>query len=250
MVIYVNTSIEMHAKMANQLYIIAHDNGTSGTKTVLARISDKIEIISSHLTEYKVFYPEGIPHACEQDPKDWWRAVCEGTKSVMEESGLSPDQINGISFSTQTQCSLFVDENGEPLDRAYIWIDGRAEKEFVEGMKKGIKVSGYNLGKVLKYLPITGGAPGSAKDPLWKYVWFKNNKPEQFKKLHKMIDVKDYLIFKCTGHLLTSSDAACMTWLLDTRPGKFSWDKSLCKMNHVAMEHLPDIKQCTDVAGE
>ncbi|HME50961.1 MAG TPA: FGGY-family carbohydrate kinase [Candidatus Lokiarchaeia archaeon] len=236
--------------MKTELYIIAHDNGTSGTKTVLAKITDKIEIVSSHLTEYEVFYPEGIPNACEQDPKDWWRAICDGTKKVMEESGLSPDQINGITFSTQTQCSLFVDENGEPLDRAYIWIDGRATKEFEKGIRSGLKVSGYNLRKILKYIKITGGGPGSAKDPLWKYLWFKNNKPEQFKKVHKMLDVKDYLIFKCTGHMISSPDAACTTWLLDTRPGKNTWNKDLCKMNKIDMKHLPDIKPSIDVAGE
>src|SRR5271157_312694 len=99
MILYRSTRKKNREKnMKTELYIIAHDNGTSGTKTVLAKITDKIEIVSSHLTEYEVFYPEGIPNACEQDPKDWWRAICDGTKKVMEESGLSPNKITAILF--------------------------------------------------------------------------------------------------------------------------------------------------------
>jgi sugar (pentulose or hexulose) kinase len=58
------------------LLVITHDNGTSGTKTCLISVSDKIEILASKMTEHGVIYPEGIPHAAEQDPKEWWRAVC------------------------------------------------------------------------------------------------------------------------------------------------------------------------------
>ncbi|MBN2152580.1 MAG: FGGY-family carbohydrate kinase [Candidatus Lokiarchaeota archaeon] len=235
--------------MTDPLYIIAHDNGTSGTKTCLTRISDKIEIVGSHLTEYGVIYPEGIPHACEQDPREWWRAICEGTKHVMKQSGIAPDQVGGITFSCQTQCSLFVDEKGVPLDNAYIWIDGRSVREYEKGIKGGLQVSGYNLAKILKWIKIAGGGPASPKDQVWKYKWFSNNKPDRFKKLHKMLDCKDYLVFKCTGNMCTSVDSAAIVWLYDTRPGRFGWSKELCATAGIAMEHLPDVKQSTDSGG-
>jgi xylulokinase len=235
--------------VAKPLYIIAHDNGTSGTKTCLTKISDKIEIVGSHLTEYGVIYPEGIPHACEQDPKEWWRAICEGTKHVLKSSGVGPEQIGGITFSTQTECALFVDENGNPLDNPYIWIDGRATHEFESTMKTGFKVSGYNMGKILKFLKVTGGGPASAKDQIWKHMWFKAHKPDLFKKIYKMLDCKDYLIYKCTGNMLTSVDSGAILWLLDTRPGKFTWSKELCDMLDIPMEHLPDVKLSTDTGG-
>ncbi len=235
--------------VANPTYIIAHDNGTSGTKTCLTRISDKIEILGSHLTEYGVSYPEGIPHACEQNPLDWWRAICEGTKHVIKSSGITPDQISGITFSTQTQCALFVDESGNPLDNPYIWIDGRSTKEYEKGMKGGIQVSGYNLAKILKWIKIAGGGPASPKDQVWKYKWFQNHKPDLFKKLHKMLDCKDYLVFKCTGNMYTSVDSAAITWLFDTRPGRFVWSKELCDIAHIAIEHMPEVKLSTDSGG-
>lgn len=235
--------------MANPTYILAHDNGTSGTKTCLTRITDKIEIVGSHLTEYGVIYPEGIPHACEQDSREWWRAICEGTKHVLKDTGVAPDQVNGITFSTQTQCALFVDENGNPLDNPYIWIDGRAVKEYEKTLKTGLKVSGYNMGKTLKWLSITGGAPGSPKDAIWKYQWFRNHKPDLYKKLHKMLDCKDYLVYKCTGNMYTTVDSAGILWLLDTRPGKFRWSEELCNITGIAMEHLPQVKQSTETGG-
>src|SRR5271157_104622 len=233
-----------------RLLIIAHDVGTSGTKTVLVSIGDTIDILSSHLTEYGILYPEGIQNGAEQDVNDWWRAICEGTKKVLELADVAPERIDVITFSTQGQCSLFVDEHGDPLDNPYIWIDGRAVKEFEAGARRGIiKVSGYDIFKIAKFLIVTGGGPGSAKDPLWKYVWFKNNKPEQFKKLHKMLDCKDYLIFKCTGKYYCTGDSATAVWLFDSRKGKMRWSNSLCKQTGVAMEHLPEIKFASEIAG-
>jgi xylulokinase len=237
------------SSMTKPMLIIAHDNGTSGTKTVLTRLTDKIEIVGSHLTEYNAIYPEGIPHACEQDPRYWWRAICEGTRHVLKQSGITADQVDGISFSTQTQCALFVDENGTPLDNPYIWIDGRATKEYEKGIKTGIKVSGYNLVKILKWMDITGGGPASPKDQIWKYQWFKNHKPDLYKKVHKMLDCKDYLVYKCTGNMLASVDSAAITWLYDTRPGAFKWSKELCKMAGISIEHLPEVRQSTDNGG-
>nr|MDO8086436.1 FGGY-family carbohydrate kinase [Candidatus Sigynarchaeum springense] len=236
--------------MVNPTYIIAHDNGTSGTKTCLTKITDKVEIVGSHITEYGVIYPEGIAHACEQDPREWWRAICEGTKHVIKQAGITPDQVSGITFSCQTQCSLFVDENGMPLDNAYIWIDGRATKEFEKGIKGGLVISGYNVGKILKWIKYAGGGPASAKDQVWKYKWFQNHKLDQFKKLYKMLDCKDYLVFKCTGNMLTSVDSAAIVWLFDTRPGKFKWSKELCDTARIDIKHLPDVKLSTDSAGE
>ncbi len=236
--------------MARPLNIITHDNGTSGTKTVLVSIGDRMEILASHLTQHGVIYPKGIPHAAEQNPNEWWRAACEGTKAVLKKAGKKPEDINAISFSVQTQCALFVDENGDPLDNPYIWIDGRAVKQFEVGCRGGlIQVSGYNLLKALKFIKFTGGAPGSAKDQIWKYRWFEENKPELARRLYKMLDVKDYLVFKCTGNFLCSVDTANILWLFDTRPGKMRWSKELCSMVGVDTRHLPDVRQSTDVAG-
>jgi xylulokinase len=232
------------------LLVIAHDVGTSGTKTILISISDKIEIVSSHLTEYGILYPEGIKNGAEQVANDWWQAICDGTKKVLESAEIAPESINVITFSTQSQCSLFVDDKGDPLDNPYIMIDGRAVKEFEAGMRDGlIKISGYNLFKTARYLRITGGAPGSAKDPLWKYAWFKNNRPEQFKKLYKMLDCKDYLIFKCTGKFYCTGDSASTVWLFDSRKGRMNWHQGLCKQAGVSIEHLPEIKLSSEIAG-
>ena len=232
------------------LIVITHDNGTSGTKTCLISVSDKIEILASKMTEHGVIYPEGIPHAAEQDPKEWWRAVCEGTKAVLAQSNIKPDQIEGISFSTQTQCALFVDKEGNPLDNPYIWIDGRAVKEF-EVLRDGlIKVAGYDVFKMLQFVKVTGGGPGSAKDQMWKYQWFKKNKPELYKKVYKMLDVKDYLVFRCTGKMLCSKDTAHILWLYDTRPGKMEWHEGICKRYGINIDHLPEVKDSTDIAGE
>ncbi|MBD3186519.1 carbohydrate kinase [Candidatus Bathyarchaeota archaeon] len=230
--------------------ILAHDVGTSGNKTGLIKIEDKIEMIGSKTIEYGILHPENIPHGVEQKAGDWWNAICEGSKQVLKQASIQPTQVDAITFSCQTQGAVFVDEYNAPLDNPYIWMDARAVKELEDGLGHGpFKIQGMNLRKLIQFLRITGGAPGTAKDPLWKYWWFKRHKPDRFKKLHKMLDVKDYLIAKCTGNFYTTLDYAQLVWLFDTRPGKLEWHSGLCDRYDIPVEHLPIVKRATETAG-
>lgn len=64
---------------------------------------------------------------------------------------------------------------------------------------------------------ITGAAPVSVKDPVWKYNWVKNNEPENFKRVYKWLDVKEYLICRLTGEFVMTYDSAFGTLLLDLK---------------------------------
>ncbi len=69
------------------------------------------------------------------------------------------------------------------------------------------------------------------------------------KKVHKWLDIKEYLICRCTGEFVMTRDSAYSTLLYDTRREKEGWSKSLCKMCGVNMDHLPKIIKATDTAG-
>jgi xylulokinase len=97
---------------------------------------------------------------------------------------------------------------------------------------------------------VTGGLAGTAKDPLWKYHWVRENEPEIFRRLHRWIDVKDYLVHRATGNFAMTYDSAHLTWVFDTRPGKLEWSRSMCSMFDVDMRHLPPVIRSTDVAGK
>ena len=129
------------------------------------------------------------------------------------------------AFCSQMQGLVLVDENGKALRRPMSYMDQRAEKEFAECQTHGITVSGVNVLMLLKSLVRTRAASTSVKDPLWKYKWVRKHEPEVFKKVHKWLDVKEYLICRCTGRFIMTRDSAYSTFLYDSRPGKGCWSR-------------------------
>ena len=103
--------------------------------------------------------------------------------------------------------------------------------------------------KLLRSLQITGAAPASVKDPVWKYQWVRQNEPETFDRIHKWLDVKEFLILKCTGEFVMTHDSAFGTLLYDPRPGQKQFSKALCSMFGVDPGHLPRLVRTTEQVG-
>jgi xylulokinase len=234
--------------MKDQSYVLCYDIGTTGNKTCLYRIAQKIELVDSCVAEYPLhILPDG---GAEQSVDDWWGAVCKTTNTILSRVKVDRSAIRGIAFCCQMQGSILVDSNSQALRNPMIWMDIRATRQIEEFLYTGlIRISGYNALIALKSLRITGGLAGTAKDPLWKYQWVRENEPEIFRKVHKWLDVKDYLLLRCTGHYGMTRDSAHLTFLYDTRPGHLGWHKGLCDTFRVDMRHLPPVVRSTDVVG-
>lgn len=231
-------------------YVIAYDVGTTGIKTCLFEISEKIKLLDSAMEGYDLFVLDN--GGVEQDPNQWWQAMCSTTTHIMEKSGIPKEKIAGISFCAQMQAVVLVDINGEPVRPAMSYMDNRAEEEMKKGIMAGLRVSGLNAYKLLRSTMISGAVSASVKDPVWKYKWVENNEPEVFKKIYKWLDVKDFLVCRSSGKFVMSEDSAFATLLYDTRKCKRSkrkFSKELCKMMGVRMSHLPDICRSTDQVG-
>lgn len=227
-------------------FVLAYDVGTTGIKTCLIEIDKSIKIIQSASQGYNLYVLDN--GGAEQDPQEWWDAMAKTTHRVFEDCDVTPDQVAGISFCSQAQGLVLVDKDGVPVHRAFSYMDQRATKEIKDGIKFGLQVEGANLGRLLKSLAITGAAPLSVKDPLWKYNWLKNNEPENFKRVYKWLDVKEYLIARMTGEFVMTHDSAFGTMLYDLKHKCFS--KAMCKMFGINMEHLPRLIESTECAGE
>ena len=104
-------------------FLIAHDLGTSGDKATLFTTEGKL--VRSYTASYDVHFFHG--NYAEQDPENWWDAVCEATRAVLE--GEDASRVAAMSFSAQMQGCLPVDKNGKPLRDTMIWADQRAVKE-------------------------------------------------------------------------------------------------------------------------
>jgi len=229
-------------------FVLTHDLGTSGDKACLYRISDRVELIDSHLVEYPLLLtPDG---GAEERAEDWWRAVSESSRALLERTGLDPALVRGLAFCSQMQGSVLVDDKGNALRNPMIYLDGRAQAQLARHLYTGLfRIGKWNALKTLRSLVITGGLAGTAKDPLWKYHWVKDNEPEVFARVWKWLDVKDYLTLRSTGRLGMTYDSAHLTWVFDTRPGRLGWSRSLCRLFDVNPDHLPPVVRSVDVVG-
>ena len=225
-------------------YVIGHDLGTSTHKAVALAADGTLRAhASAALTTES---PQ--PGWAEQDPHAWWAAVVVTTRALIASGEINPAAVKAVSFSAQMQGTLPVDASGRPLAPAMIWLDQRAGREAQEATRGLIRVAGYGPVRFAKWLYLTGGAPAlNGMDPLAKILWLRDNRPEIWAQAHKVLDVKDYLLLRCTGRFVTSYDCGNLTWLMNTRtPG---WSKTLLSMVGVPEVKLPELVPCTTVVG-
>ncbi|MBR2100538.1 MAG: FGGY-family carbohydrate kinase [Eubacterium sp.] len=234
-------------------YVITYDTGTTGIKTCLIEIDEEIKIIASATAGYSLYVEEetGVKGGAEQDADEWWKAMCVTTDEVFRKAPeIKKEQIEGISFCSAMQGLVLVDKEGNCIRRPMTYMDQRATEELKAGIAHGLQVAGADVFKLLKCLKYTGAAPLSVKDPVWKYKWVEANEPENFKRIYKWLDVKEYLILRASGEFVMTTDSAFATLIYDTRKGHEGWCKPLCNMFNINIEHLPEIKSCTDKVGE
>jgi xylulokinase len=230
------------------LRVITYDVGTTGLKTCLFEIGQRIRLLESETERYNLYILDN--GGAEQDPQEWWAAMASTTRKLLEKTGIDPRSIGGISFCSQMQGLVLVDREGEPVRRAMSYMDQRAREEIREGMAHGLQIAGANIVKLLVSLKETGAVAASVKDPVWKYKWVEKNEPDLFRRVYKWLDVKEYLISRCTGQFIMTRDSAFATLLYNIREGKQGWSKAVCKLLKVNMDHLPEIRESTDQVGK
>jgi len=227
------------------MHVLAYDIGTTGVKTCVFRIGETIELLAGVGGGYPLYVLPG--GGAEQDPDDWWTAMRDTTWKALAAAGVAPGELGGVSFCSQMQGLVLVDEAGRPLRRAMSYMDQRAVAEHKAGMAFGPQIAGANAVRLLKSLKITGAAPLSVKDPVWKYKWVEANEPEIFAKAYKWLDVKEALIARMTGRCVMTTDSAFAALLYDIH--KRRWSKEMAGMLGVRTEHLPEIVPCQAQVG-
>ena len=227
--------------------ILSYDIGTTGVKTCLYTVADEIKLIGAASEGYELYtFPNG---GAEQHADEWWEAICKSTKEVLEKTGEDPAAIDGITFCSQMQGLVLVDEDGVPVRHPMSYMDQRASEEMKEGIGKGLKVAGMNAEKLVKSLLITGVVAGSVKDPIWRYLWVKNHEPENFERVYCWLDVKEYIICRMTGEFVMTEDSAWSTMLYDTRRNSRGWSSEICELFGIDEIHLPMVIKTTEIAG-
>ena len=214
-------------------YILAHDLGTSGNKATLYGVDGTLRC--SVVCDYPTYTPQD--RFVEQDPMDWWGAVCRGTRELLEKAKAAPEEGLCVSFSGQMMGCLPVDAQGNPLRRSIIWADTRAatqEKEMIDrvGQAHGYRITGHRL---------------SASYSVAKLMWVRENEPEVYRRTAKMLHAKDFIIRKLTGCFVTDYSDASGTNLLDIE--KRAWSQEMLTALEISESLLPEVRRSCDAAG-
>lgn len=212
-------------------YVLAHDLGTSGNKATL--FDEQGRFVKSHVHQYDTQYFNTL--CAEQDPEEWWKAVCICTRKILET--INPTQIAVIAFSGQMQGCLCVDASGTALHRSMIYCDQRALGE-TESLIDAIGAQ--------RIYAITGHRP-SPSYSLEKLMWVKNHQPEIFKRTRFMLQAKDYLISRLTGCFVTEQNDASGTNALDL--STLTWSDEILDAAEIPKVLLPEVHNSTDIIG-
>ena len=94
-------------------YAITYDIGTTGVKTCIFELGESIKLVSAASEGYKLYvFPDG---GAEQEPQEWWDAMCSTTKKVLDKCDVDVKDICGISFCSQMQGLVLVDKDVHKL---------------------------------------------------------------------------------------------------------------------------------------
>lgn len=129
----------------------------------------------------------------EQNPADWWEAVCRTTQEIIATSGIRPKEIKSIGIAYQMHGLVVVDKSNEVLRPAIIWCDSRAVG--IGNQALGDLGREYCYGHLLN-------SPGNFTAS--KLRWIKENEPQLFERIHKIMLPGDYVAMKLTGEIFTT----------------------------------------------
>ena len=210
---------------------IGVDLGTSAVKLLLMNEKGGIENIVSK--EYPLEFPH--PGWSQQKPEDWWSQTVEGLKELTANADKS--QIAGISFGGQMHGLVVLDKDDNVIRPAILWNDGRTTKEteYLNNVIGKDKLSQYTAN--IAFAGFT--AP--------KILWMKENEPENFNKIAKIMLPKDYIAYKLSGvHCTDVSDASGML-LFDVK--NKCWSKEMMEICSVREDQLARIFESYEVVG-
>jgi xylulokinase len=226
--------------------VLGFDFGTSSVKAAL--FGPGGELLASARAAYPLHLP--APGHAEQSPADWWSAMAQTTRQILAQPGVRRDSIAALGIAAQMCGTIPVDSAGEPLHPCLTWLDTRSAGVARRITAGGPRIAGYGVLALWRWLRLTGGAPNlSGKDPISKIVWLREARPEIWRRSARFLDVKDWILHRCTGRFATTADCAQLTWLMDNRDGRRRWSGALAGRVGVPLERLPEIVPACEVAG-
>ncbi len=210
-------------------YFVGIDLGTSSVKVLL--LNDSGEIVSSVTKEYPLYFPHDT--WSEQNPEDWYTQTILALKELLED--IEKKNVCSFSFSGQMHGLVMLDENDEVIRPAILWNDSRsqkqtdilnADKEFLLENTGNIAFAGFTLPKLL---------------------WVKENEPDNYRKISKIMLPKDYLAYRLSGKFCTDVSDASGTLYFDVK--NRCWSAKLLEKYDICENRLPKVLESDECAG-
>lgn len=214
--------------------ILSLDLGTTAIKVAIVDLNGKI--LATSTQEYKLLTPDKL--SVELPVKTYWEAFKKGLVDVLVKSGVSGKSLSCMGISAQGETLILIDENGDPLRNAIVWMDNRALKEADELDAKFPPDVVY---------PITGQVSIVPTWPASKLLWVKRNEPEIFEKIFKVLLIEDYFIYRLTGKFSCEGSLICSTayWDINTK----KWWPEMLDYLEISESQLPEIYEPGEVVG-
>ena len=211
---------------------IGVDLGTSAVK-LLAMDNDG-KILKTVSVEYPISFPKS--GWSEQNPEDWYKGTLEGINNLLD--GLSDRVVDGIGVGGQMHGLVILDENDNVIRPAILWNDGRttAETDYLNNEIGKDKLSEYT------------GNIAFAGFTAPKVLWVKNNEPDNFAKIKKVMLPKDYIVYRLTGSYVSDYSDASGMLLMDVK--NKCWSKEMLEICGIADVEMPELHESFDVVGE
>ena len=213
--------------------LLAHDLGTTGDKASLHEDDGRLRLAET--VAYGTHFARG--GIAEQDPNDWWAAVCRATRRLVAAGDTAPEEIRGIGFSGQMMGAVLLDRRLRPVRPAVIWADHRSTGEcrrLVDrvGMERAYRITGHRL------------------DPTYslsKIVWVRDHEPEVWSRTAHVCLAKDFVVARLTGRLVTEPSDASSTNAYDQ--GRSRWSTELLEAAELDRAMFPEIVPSTTTVG-
>lgn len=210
------------------MYLLGYDIGSSSVKAALVDAASGRTIGTAQHPDREMDIIALHPDWAEQDPDDWWDAVCAATRKLLEKTGVQPADIAAIGISYQMHGLVLTDKNGEALRPSIIWCDSRA----VSIGNRAFAAIGeeYCLGHFLN-------SPGNFTAS--KLRWVRENEPEVFSRIDKFMLPGDYIAFRMTGEILSTATGLSEGVLWDFKEKTHA--KRLLEQYDIPERMLPDL---------
>ena len=211
--------------------LLGIDYGTGGCK--VTAIDEAGKFVGEASTEFATYHEH--PGWSEQEPADWWDALCASLKKLGEK-GVDLTKVVACALDGSTHNAVLLDADFNPIRRTIMWTDQRAIAE-CEALRSGW---GEKVFSTCYQMPA----------PTWtlpQMMWLKANEPEVLKKTEHVLFVKDYVRYLLTGKAATDYIEAQGTLFFDMR--KMAWDPELVTLSGLKMSALPEIIKPTDIVG-